>query len=149
MGDPVTATIVAGGALAAGGSVMSGVSQYQAGKSNAKAYKQQANAILAQQQNVASQYRAKGVQVAGQAVTSAARGGLKIKGTVAESINQSLTNLEVDKTYEMYNLEVQRVNALNSAKMSKYQGRQALFSSVLSGAGSALGTAGKAHGGGK
>ena len=143
------AAAITGATLQVGGGIIAGVQQRNAAKANAKMYEQEAAAIDAQKGIVRRQYAAKMEKVNGAAVATAARAGLKISGTVAESINQSLTNLNSDKIYSLHNLETQRINALNNAKLQRWQGRNAMITSILGGVSGATNSLVSYYGGNK
>lgn len=109
-------------------SIGEGIGQYKQSKINSQIYETQAKNIEAQQNILAEQYRTKTNQLEGQAITTSARAGVKISGSVANSISDSITQLLMDESYEQYNLKVKRIEALNNARMARYQGEQALFS---------------------
>lgn len=124
------------------GQVATGFAENKQAQINAKIYEAQAQNIQAQGRILAGQYRTKANQLQGQAVTTAARGGLKISGSVASSISQSMEQLALDESYEQYNLSVQRQQALDNARLQRYKGRHAIMGGLVN-AGDTLLTAGK------
>ncbi len=124
-------------------SIIGGFSANSVAKNNAAAYRIQAQNIQTQKGILARQYGVQGSLLEGQAVTTAARQGIKNSGTVASSISASLTELNLQKGYELYNLEVQRVQAMNNARYQEYAGKMALSQSFFNAAGSAFSALGK------
>lgn len=132
------------GALSLIGTAASAFGSYQQGKAerdqaeaNAQIYEAQARNIQEQQKIVAGQYRTKANVLRGQAVTSAARSGLKISGTTANSISQSIMQLQMDNSYEQFNLQAKRQEAYSNAALQRYQGQMA-YSNGLFKAGSTV-----------
>lgn len=139
---------VATGLLSLAGSAISAYGQYQEGKvammqaqaeniqaqtqniqaeTNAQIYEAQAANIEEAKKIVESQYRTKTDVLRGEAVTNAARGGLKISGTTANSISQSIMQLQMDSTLEKYNLNMEKQRALTNAADQRLKGKQYLF----------------------
>lgn len=122
--------------------VATGFAENKQAQINAKIYEAQAQNIQAQGQILSNQYRTKANQLQGTAVTTAARGGLKISGSVASSISQSMEQLALDESYEQYNLSVQKQQALENARLQRYKGRYAIMGGLVN-AGNTLLTTGK------
>ena len=114
-------------------------------ESNANAYRAQAQNIGVQQGITARQYGSYENVLQGQAVTTAARQGVKVSGTVASSISRSLTALNLDKGYKLYNLEVEKTKAINNAKYQDWVADTALVRGFFSSTASALGSAGSSN----
>ena len=114
-------------------------------ESNANAYRAQAQNIGVQQGITARQYGTYENVLQGQAVTTAARQGVKVSGTVASSISRSLTALNLDKGYKLYNLEVEKTKAINNAKYQDWVADTALVRGFFSSTASALGSAGSSN----
>lgn len=128
----ITAALMAGSAaISAIGSVTQGFQENQQAKANAAIYEAQAKNIATQQNITAEQYRTKQNVLRGQAVTTAAHGGLKISGSTANSISQSIMQLQMDNSYEQYNLEVQKQKALTNAQLQRQQGKNAMWGGFL------------------
>ena len=151
------------GIVSAGSSIAGGIAEKNAAERNAQIYEAQAANIQAQAANiqaqqrnvdaqksiVAGQYRTKQTQFKGEAVANAARAGVKISGSVAQSISQSITQLQIEQSYEQYNLDVQKYNlqvqkqqALDEAAFQRRRGRQALLSGFMNAGTTALNSAG-------
>jgi hypothetical protein len=128
----VTAALMAGSAaISAIGSVTQGIQENQQAKQNAAIYQAQAKNIATQQNITAEQYRTKQNVLRGQAITTAARGGLKISGSTANSISQSIMQLQMDNSYEQYNLQVKKNMALENARLQRQQGKNALWGGFM------------------
>ena len=141
--DPLTAIYLAGGVTGGISSIMTGFSENAVAKSNAAAYYAQAQNIQTQKGIVARQYGVQGSLLEGQAVTTAARQGLKNTGTVASSISASLTELNLQKGYELYNLEVERVKAINNARNQEFMGTMSIAQGFFGASGSMFSALGK------
>lgn len=126
-----TALMLAGAATSAIGSITQGYAQNQQAKANAAIYEAQAQNIQTQKNITAEQYRTKQNVLRGQAITTAARGGLKISGSTANSISQSIMQLQMDNSYEQYNLDVKRNEALTNARLQRQQGKNAMWGGFL------------------
>lgn len=120
------------------GLISQGFGENKQAQINAKIYEAQARNIEAQGQILSNQYRTKANQLQGTAVTTAARGGLKISGSVASSISQSMEQLALDESYEQYNLSVQKQQALDNARLQRYKGRQAIMNGFYNAGATAL-----------
>lgn len=129
---------LAGAAMSAFGSYSQGVTQKATAEANAQIYEAQARNIAEQQKIVAGQYRTKANVLRGEATTSAARNGLRISGTTANSISQSIMELQMDNSYQQYNLATQRQEAFNNAALQRYQGKQAYRNGLFKAGATAL-----------
>ncbi len=136
--DPISIALIAGAAASTMSSVVEGFSEKSAANNNVKAFEIQAQNIETQKGITSTQYQNKANQLQGQATTRAASQGLKISGSTAQSISQSLTQLGLDKSYEIYNLNTQKHTALQNASAERRRGRSALLSGIMRGVGSAL-----------
>ena len=139
----VTAALTAGSAaLSSIGSIAQGFAENKQAQVNSAIYEAQARNIAEAQKITAEQNRTKENVLRGQAVTVAARNGIKISGSTANSISQSIMQLQMDNAYEQYNLEVKKQEAFDNAQLQKYKGRQALMSGFVNAGKTAL-TAGQ------
>lgn len=128
----VTAALTLGSAaLSAYGSYQQGKAQKEQAEANAQIYDAQAKNIKEAQKITDSQYRTQGNVLRGQATTTAARNGLKISGTTASSISQSIMQIQMDNAYEQFNLEAKRINAMNNAELQRFQGRMAYRNGLM------------------
>lgn len=135
----VTASLMLGSAaMSAAGSISKGIAEQKQAEANARIYEAQARNIAEAQKITAEQYRTKGNVLRGQAVTTAARNGVKISGTTANSISQSIMQLQMDNSYEQYNLEVKKQAAYDNAALQRYQGKQAFRQGLLNAGKTAL-----------
>lgn len=127
-------------------SIASGWSNYQTAKLQAKQYQMQADQMDLQKEILTEQYRDKRRQFEGEAVTKAAASGVKISGSVAESISQSLTQIGIEESRAKYNISMEQVNLNTQAKLTKAQGKQQFIASIINAGSSALGSAAKYQG---
>lgn len=135
----ITAALTIGSAaLSAVGSISQGIAANKQAEANAQIYEAQAKNIAEAQKITASQYRTKENQLRGKAIANAARSGLKISGSTANSISQSIMQLQMDNSYEQFNLQTQKINAYNNAELQRYQGRQALTKGFINAGTTAL-----------
>jgi len=126
------------GIVSAASSIAGGIAEKNAAERNAQIYEAQAANIQSQKNIVAGQYRTKQTQLKGEAVANAARAGVKVSGSVAQSISQSITELQIEQSYEQYNLDVKRQQALDEAQFQRFKGRQALMSGFVNAGATAL-----------
>lgn len=144
--DPLTIMSIVGSVGDGFSSIIGGFNEKAAAENNAAAFYAQAQNILTQKGITARQYGTAGNILQGQAITTAARQGVKVSGTVAQSISSSLTELNLQKGYELYNLEVERVKAINNAHYQDWVSDTAVtrgFLGAMGSFGSALGKAGQ------
>ena len=122
---------LAGGLASAFGSYQQGKAEQDIANANAQIYEAQAKNIKSAQEITAGQYRTKANVLRGQAITTAARQGIKISGTTANSISQSIMQLQMDNSYQQFNYEVQKQNAYNNAILQRYQGQMARANGMM------------------
>jgi hypothetical protein len=128
----VTAALTLGSAaLSAYGSYQKGKAEKEQAEANAQIYDAQAKNIREAQKITAGQFRTQGNVLRGQATADAARNGLKISGTTASSISQSIMQLQMDNAYQQFNLEAKRINAMNNAALQRYQGKMAYRNGLM------------------
>ncbi len=127
-----------GAGLSAIGQLTSGFQQNQQAQVNAQIYEAQARNIDAQRNIIAGQYRTKAELLEGKAITTAGRSGVKISGSTAMSISQSLEQLMLDESYQQYNLKVEKQKALDNARLQRYQGKQAILKGLVGGSSTLL-----------
>lgn len=132
------ALMLAGAATSAIGSITQGYVENQQAKANAAVYEAQAKNIQSQKNITAEQYRTKQNVLRGQAIATAAKGGLKISGSTANSISQSIMQLQMDNSYEQFNLDVKRHEALTNARLQRLQGKNAMMSGLFNAGTTAL-----------
>lgn len=137
----VTAALMIGSAaMSAIGSISQGMQENQQAKANAAIYEAQAKNIATQQQITNEQYGTKANVLRGQAIATAARNGVKISGSTANSISQSIMQLQMDNSYEQFNLNLQKQNAYSNAALQRYQGKQAMWNGIMKAGQTALTT---------
>lgn len=125
-------------AVSAYGSYQQGKAEQATAEANAQIYEAQAKNIKEAQKITAEQYRSKANVLRGQAVTSAARAGLKISGTTANSISQSIMQLQMDNSYEQFNLQAKRQEAYSNAALQRYKGQMAYSNGLFKAGSTAL-----------
>lgn len=106
-------------ALAAASQITGAVSKMQTADYNAKVLESEAKNIDSQKEIVKSQYRNKAAALSGEGAAAAGRSGVMLSGSTANSISQSLTQLGIDRSYELYNLDVEKTRTLNEAAYQK------------------------------
>ena len=126
------------GALFAAGTVLSVGSQLMGAYANKKAskYERQQYALQAEQLEIkkgilTDQYRQKRQKLQGDAVAMAAANGVKVSGSVAESISNSLTQLGLEESRQKFNLDMEKANLAYEAKMSKANAKSKFLASLL------------------
>lgn len=108
------------------------------GKIQARQYNLQAEELEMQKRAIADQYQTKRQQLHGSAVARAASSGVKVSGSVADSISQSLTELGMEENYQKYSITAQQ-NKLNyQAKVAKLEGRSQMIAGFLNTTSTAL-----------
>lgn len=127
-------------------SIASGWSNYQTAKLQAKQYQMQADQMDLQKEILTEQYRDKRRQLEGEAITKAAASGVKISGSTAQSISQSLTQIGIEESRAKYNIAIEQNNLNTQAKLTKAQGKQQFIASIINAGSSALGSAAKYQG---
>jgi hypothetical protein len=125
-------------AAIAGLSISEGFQQKAKYEENARVYEQQAKSIseaakLSEKQNIARKR-----QLYGSGLTQAAASGLKLSGSLAQSLNQSLTQLGIDESMNQYGYKVQKAATLTRAKEQRYKGNTALMQGYTKGAASIM-----------
>ena len=140
------ALFAASAGISAVSSIASGWSNYQTAKLQAKQYQMQADQMDLQKEILTEQYRDKRRQLEGEAITKAAASGVKISGSTAQSISQSLTQIGIEESRAKYNISMEQVNLNTQAKLTKAQGKQQFIASIINAGSSALGSAAKYQG---
>lgn len=122
--------------------LMGALGARKAYSTNASNYESQARNIETAKGIMKGQYATGSNILQGTAVTTAGRSGVKFSGTTAQSISRSLTQLNLDKGYQVFNLNTEKVKAENNARLSKWQADNALIEGFFSTTASVLGSAG-------
>jgi hypothetical protein len=126
---PVAAAAAAG--IGAVGSIISGVGQYSAAKSQAKADRQNAQLTLAQGENEAALIREKARRVAGQNRAAIGTSGVDISGSFLDALEDSDINAELDAQTAHWNRKVEASNYRSRAAQSRASGTGALIGGAL------------------
>ena len=119
------ATNLIGGLQQASAQKAQGEVERMQANANAATYEAQAKNIKEAQKITDRQYATKANVLRGTATANAARSGLKISGSTANSISQSIMQIQMDNAYEQHNLEMKRQNALLDASNMRAQGQLA------------------------
>lgn len=127
-----------GTAASAIGSIQEGNAKKDVAEINAQIYEAQARNIETAKKITAEQYRTRANVLRGEATASAARAGLKISGTTANSISQSIMQLQMDNSYEQYNLAFKKYEANSNAALERYKGIAARNSGFVQAGATAL-----------
>lgn len=122
---PVAAmAFIASTAMQAGSSILSAYENRQAAKSEIKQLELQKQQIQLERANMADQYVDNRTQLIGSVNQMSGRAGVRIRGSVANSLNQSLTQMNIEEAQNDYNkrMELQTVNAQqkNAQRTKKY-----------------------------
>lgn len=122
---PVAAmAFIASTAMQAGSSILSAYENRQAAKSEIKQLELQKQQIRLERANMADQYVDNRTQLIGSINQMSGRAGVRVRGSVANSLNQSLTQMNIEEAQNDYNkrMELQTVNAQqkNAQRTKKY-----------------------------
>ena len=122
---PVAAmAFIASTAMQAGSSILSAYENRQAAKSEIKQLELQKQQIQLERANMADQYVDNRTQLIGSVNQMSGRAGVRVRGSVANSLNQSLTQMNIQEAQNDYNkrMELQTVNAQqkNAQRTKKY-----------------------------
>lgn len=122
---PVAAmAFIASTAMQAGSSILSAYENRQAAKSEIKQLELQKQQIQLERANMADQYVDNRTQLIGSVNQMSGRAGVRVRGSVANSLNQSLTQMNIEEAQNDYNkrMELQTVNAQqkNAQRTKKY-----------------------------
>lgn len=122
---PVAAmAFIASTAMQAGSSILSAYENRQAAKSEIKQLELQKQQIQLERANMADQYVDNRTQLIGSVDQMSGRAGVRVRGSVANSLNQSLTQMNIEEAQNDYNkrMELQTVNAQqkNAQRTKKY-----------------------------
>lgn len=122
---------IAGMAATAVGGVLAANDARQQGKIQSKQYKIQEQQLALQREILSDQYKVKREQLEGSVVARAGKAGVKVSGSVANSLSNSLTELGMEESYKKYDIDMQRINARYNAKMAKVNGNKQAFATLL------------------
>lgn len=119
-------------------SIGQGIEAKANGKIQAKQYGIQIAQLEQQKKILAEQYSAKRTQLEGSITAKAAASGVKLSGSVADSLSQSLMDLGLEESRQKYNISMSQNNAEYSKKVAKAQGKAALYGSMMNATTTAL-----------
>lgn len=122
---PVAAmAFIASSAMQAGSSLLSAYETRQAAKSEIKQLELQKQQIQLERANIADQYVNKRTQLIGYVNQVSGRSGVRVRGSIANSLNESLTETNIEEAQVDYNkrMEINTVNAQqkNAQRTKKY-----------------------------
>lgn len=117
-------TFLAGSVLSAGANLFSAYEQRQAAKSEIKQYQQQQMNLQMERANIKSQYAQNRVKMMGEYEATAGHGGVKVSGSIANALNNSLTEMNIEEAQRDYNLksniQTAKLNESNAQRTKKY-----------------------------
>lgn len=119
-------------------SIAGSYSEYQASKDQAKQYNLQSQQLELQKDIITDQYRTKRNQLQGAAIAKAGHSGVKVSGSVAQSISTSLTEMGMEESYKKFNISMEQNNLEYQAKATKARARQKFLSSFIGAGANAL-----------
>ena len=125
------AAFLAASALSVGSQISNAFQSYKNGKLEARQYKLQSEELELQKEVLTDQYRTKRNQLIGNAVAQAAASGVKVSGSVASSISNSLTEMGMEESYLKFNISMEQNNLAFKAKAAKAQGKQARLAGLI------------------
>ena len=134
------AAFAAAAGIQAVSSIAGAYSDYQAAKDQMKIYGLQSQQLELQKNIISDQYRTKRNQLQGAAIAKAGASGVKVSGSVANSINTSLTELGMEESYRKFGLNMAQSHLAYQAKSNKAQARQRFLSSFIGAGANALGS---------
>lgn len=132
-----SAMFAAATAMNVGSQLYGAYSDYQTSKLTAKQYALQSEEYELQKSILTDQYRQQRQKLQGDAVATAAANGLKVSGSVAESISNSLQQLGLEESYKKFSISMEQNNLAYQAKAEKINARSKLFASLLNAGSSA------------
>ncbi len=135
-------------AVQAAGAVAGGIQQNNVAKANAKALEQAGRNEVMAAAGEASSIRRKAAQETGSQVASVAGSGLELAGSPADVIAQNAAEMELDAMTALWSGQARNTQYRNQAKITRWEGRQAMTSGIISGVSSLAGGAFTAFGGG-
>lgn len=125
--------------LSAGSGIASSISEYDAGRFEANQYKLQSQQLELQKSIIADQYRTKRNQLQGTAIARAAHSGVKVSGSVAQSISTSLTEMGMEESYKKFGINMQQNNLHYKQRVSNINAKNALVQGLSKTTTNALG----------
>lgn len=125
--------------LQAGSGIMSSISDYRTGRQQANQYKLQSQQLELQKDIITDQYRTQRNQLQGTAIARAGHSGVKVSGSVAQSISTSLTEMGMEESYKKFNINMELNNIRYKQGMANISSKNALVQNMSKTAISALG----------
>ncbi len=126
------------GALFAAGTALSVYGQYTSARAQRNALNEQAASFAreqqileVQQQITDNQYSDKRRQVVGAYEAAAGHGGVKLTGSVAESLSQSLEQLNMEQAYAKFDNQMSIISANASASAARRNGSAAMTAGYI------------------
>lgn len=132
------AAFVASSVMQVGSSLMAAQEQRQAAKSQIKQYQLQQQQIEMQRANLASQYVDKRTQLIGSVNALAGHNGVRVSGSVANSLNESLTQMNIEEAQSDYNLRMEKQTSQLQQKNAERTKKYAYINGFLNAGSSAL-----------
>lgn len=133
-----SAAFVAMSALKVGSSLANSYTEYNNSKLEAQQYQLQSEQLELQKDVLTDQYRTKRNQLQGSAIAKAGASGVKVSGSVASSISNSLTELGMEESYKKFNISMEQNNLNYKSKLTKQQAKQKMIAGFLNAGSSAL-----------
>jgi hypothetical protein len=131
MGAFTSALALAGVGLQAYGQYKSGQDAYAAAQYNAAIFQQQSEVLDVKKGITREQYDRMIRKLEGASVTAIAASGYDFSGSFLEFMNDTLTQAQLDKQLELYNLEVEKRQAISAADESRRSGTTARTSANI------------------
>lgn len=119
----------AGAGIQAGSQFGSGIGGFLTGNAQSKAFG--VNAAGLQQGQVEESFRGQSARLVGSYKARTAAGGLKFSGSPAESLNQSLTQLNMAESNQIFDIKMRKIQSDYKAKSAKIRARGSLISGVI------------------
>jgi hypothetical protein len=136
------ALLIAGGVLSVASSIYAGQAQSAAYKEEAQKYAREQRVLEIQQAITDANYEDQKRQVAGGYSAAAAHSGVKMSGSVAESLSQSLEALSIEQEYARFDNQQAIIAARENQAAAKRNAKTAKIAGYINGAASLLSTAG-------
>jgi hypothetical protein len=98
---------------------------------NQKVYQAQAKTIEYQKDITKRRYAVQRSGLISAAIVQSAASGVKFSGSPIEVLNRNLTELGIDESVDLLNLETGRAKAQSSANIAKYRGQDAYRANMI------------------
>jgi len=138
MGAFTSALMLAGTAMNAYGQIKAGQDAQAAAEYNAAVYRQQAEAIDVKKGISKQRWDRVLRQLGGKLTTAVASSGYDYSGSFLEVVNDRMTEAQLDKQMENYNLELSKSQSLSAADEAQRSGAAARTASLFSAGGTIL-----------